>query len=475
MTVLIVLAVVIGAAPLVWAKPVRGIYILFAAAVTIEIFPLGFTDSLTDQLPFFLNLNNSGIAGLSITPAEILMVIALISWWANYAANRHENLRPQGRILSAYVVYLVVVLFAEVRGLLSGANLNISLWELRPQVYGFILFLLTASLIRERRQLLTLAGIFLAGTSLKAVLGFNRYVFTLNHDLGSNDSILGHEASYFLLLFLVAVVCILIWYRRRSLVLAVLLMTPIVTFVLFENRRRAGVLALGVALIVVVALGIRFERTVQVRLAIISAVAAVFLVIFFGANWNKQDGLVGQVVRPVHSMFQPDDRDFSSNLYRQNENANLTYSFNQNRLFGVGFGSPMPIIFPLADISQSYPLWQYIPHNTLLWIGMRMGLIGFAAFFALVGMTILEGVRQVATRDDALLRGIAVFALAAVIAELMVAYGDVQLENYRNMIFTGTLIGLIDAIPQIAHAPVAAVAWTRTELLRQHRLAPEVV
>ncbi len=438
MALLIVLAIVVGAAPLVWAKPVRGIYILFAAAVTIEIFPLGFSDSLTDQLPFFLNLNNSGIAGLSITPAEILMVIALISWWANYAANRHENLRPQGRILTAYVVYLVVVLFAEVRGLLSGANLNISLWELRPQVYGFILFLLTASLIRERRQLLTLAGIFLAGTGLKAVLGFNRYVFTLNHDLGSNDSILGHEASYFLLLFLVAVVCILIWYRRRS-------------------------------------LGIRFERTVQVRLAIISAVAAVFLVIFFGANWNKQDGLVGQVVRPVHSMFQPDDRDFSSNLYRQNENANLTYSFNQNRLFGVGFGSPMPIIFPLADISQSYPLWQYIPHNTLLWIGMRMGLIGFAAFFALVGMTILEGVRQVATRDDALLRGIAVFALAAVIAELMVAYGDVQLENYRNMIFTGTLIGLIDAIPQIAHAPVAAVAWTRTELLRQHRLAPDAV
>lgn len=471
MQIYLVLAALAVITPFVWAKPIRGVYVLFAAAVTIEILPLGFPDSLTDNIPFFLNLNNSGISGLSITPAEIVMVVALIGWWANYAAEPHKVLLPRGRIFAAYTVYMAVVLLAEFRGLVAGGTFNISLWELRPQVYGYILFVLTASLVRERRQLLWLGGIFLVGTSFKAILGFNRYVFTLHRDIGNFDSILGHEGSYFLVLFLTAVACAVIWYRRRSLLVPLILMTPIVAFALLENRRRVGILALVVALAIVVVLGIGFERSVRVKLAVISAVFALSFGAFVGLNWNKTDGLVGQIVRPVTSLFQPDPRDFSSNLYRQNENANLQYSFNQNRIFGIGFGSPMPVIFPLADISQSYPLWQYIPHNTLLWIGMRMGLLGFMAFFALIGMTILEGVHQVAMRNDSLLRATAVFALAALGAELIVAYGDLQLENYRNMIFMGTMIGLIDALPQIALAPVKEAVRSKAELLRRPRLA----
>ena len=475
MQLVIVVAALVVITPLVWAKPIRGVYVLVAAAVVIEIFPLGFQDSLTDVIPFFMNLNNSGIDGLSITPAEIVMAVALIGWWANYAAYPEKVLLPRGRIVVAYSLYMVVVLLAEIRGMLGGGTFNISLWELRPQVYGFILFLLTASLVRERRQLLWLGGIMLVGTSFKAVLGSYRYLFTLNRQIGNFDSILGHEGSFFLALFLVAVACALIWYRRRVLIVPLLLITPIVLFALLENRRRVGILALVVALIVVVLLGIAFEKTVRVRVAIVSAIIALSYGAFIAMNWNKTDGLAGQLVRPVSSVFQPDSRDFSSNLYRQNENANLQYAFNQNRLLGVGFGSPMPVIFPLADISQLYPFWQYIPHNTLLWIGMRMGLIGFMTFFALIGMAILEGVHQASIREDPLLRTTAVFALAAIAAQLIVAYGDLQLENYRNMIFMGTMVGLIDALPQIAVARLKEPVRAKTELLRRPHLASRTV
>lgn len=475
MPLFLVLAALAVIVPLVWAKPIRGVYILFAAAVTIEIFPLGFPDSLTDQIPFFVNLNNSGISGISVTPAEIVMAVALIGWWAHYAAEPHKALLPRGRIFVPYLVYILVVLFAEARGVLSGGALNISLWELRPQIYGFILFVLTASLVRERRQLLWLGGIFLAGTSLKAILGFIRYVFTLQRDIGNFDSILGHEGSYFLVLFLIAVVCALIWYRRRGLLITLFAMTPIVVFVLLENRRRVGILALVVAVAVVVVLAIGFEKNARMKVAVASVLTTMLFGAFVLVNWNKTDGLAGQVVRPVSSLFQPDSRDFSSNLYRTNENANLQVAFNQNRLFGLGFGIPMPVVFPLADISESYPLWQFIPHNTLLWIGMRMGLIGFMAFFAVIGIVIVEGVHQVRRREDPLLRATAVFALAAIAAELIVAYGDVQLENYRNMIFVGTMIGAIDALPQLATWPTKEAVRTRFELLRRPRLASKAL
>jgi hypothetical protein len=78
-----------------------------------------------------------------------------------------------------------------------------------------------------------------------------------------------------------------------------------------------------------------------------------------------------------------------------------------------------------------------------------MGIVGMAAFWALVAMIILEGIRALSAQEDSLLRGVAAFALAAIAAELVVGYGDVQLENYRNMIFFGVMVGIIDALPRI--------------------------
>ncbi len=127
-------------------------------------------------------------------------------------------------------------------------------------------------------------------------------------------------------------------------------------------------------------------------------------------------------------------------------------SFQSSPLVGIGFGRPMAYVFPMADISSVYPLWNFIPHNTILWIGMRMGTVGLVAFWALIGMAILAAARQMHKRTDPLLRGVAAFAIVVIVAELVVAWGDLQLENYRNMMFLGTMLGIIDALPRVPDA-----------------------
>src|SRR5260370_583333 len=114
------------------------------------------------------------------------------------------------------------------------------------------------------------------------------------------------------------------------------------------------------------------------------------------AFWNHTYGITGELVRPIHSLFQPDQRDYLSNIYRVAEDANLRVTYKTSPLLGVGFGIPMLVIFPMADISYIYPLWNYIPHNTLLWVGMRMGAVGYAAFWGLVAMAVLQATRQLA-------------------------------------------------------------------------------
>ncbi len=435
--------------PVIWRRPVVALYVLVGAAVTIEIFPLGFADSLTDQLPFFLNLNNTASLPISITPAEVVMVVALAGWLTGSAARRSLAL-PAKRILAAYAAFLATVLIAEVHGLASGGDFNISLWELRPQIYGFVLFLLASSLIRERRHLLWLAGIFFAGACVKTGVGYHRYFVTLHGDLGDGEVILAHEDSYFLALFLVATVAAAIWHRRRRVVVPLLLATPFVLIVLLENRRRAAMLALWVAMIVIIVLGVRYESAVRKKVVIAAAIAGILLGGFVSSYWNAQYGIAAQVVRPVHALTgETDERDQNSDLYRDNENANLKLSYQANPVIGMGFGLPMLVVFPLADISKAYPLWQYIPHNTLLWVAMRMGMLGMVTFWALIGVVLLEGLRQIARQDDPLIRGVAAFALTAIVAELVVGYGDLQLENYRNMIFCGSMIGLVGALPRL--------------------------
>lgn len=440
--------------PVVVQRPVVAIYVMVGAATIIEIFPLGFQDSLTDTIPFFLNLNNSAGLPVSITPAEILMAVALIAWISSTASQR-SLFRPSRTLLRPYAIFIGVVLVAEAWGILNGGNWNISLWELRPQIYGFILFVLTASLVRERRQVVVLAVVFLCGATFKAGIGYYRYFNTLNQSLTDTEAILAHEDSYFLVLFLVAAAAAAIWIRRYKLLGLLLLAAPLVAITMLENRRRAAMLALWAALAVIAVLGIRFEARVRRQLIVATAVVALCFIGFLVVFWNSEWGLSGQIVRPFHSLTgQVDQRDYLSNLYRDNENLDLKATYATSPVIGIGFGRPMLDAFPLADISEQDPLWQYITHNGILWIAMNMGVVGMAAFWALVCMIALAGVRALRRQQDPFLRAVASFAMAALVAELVVAYGDMQLENYRNMIFTGTMIGLIDALPLVRVATV---------------------
>lgn len=384
------------------------------------------------------------------------MGVALLAWLTSTASGGWQRLK-EARIVRPYLAYIAVVGVAELHGLASGGDFNISLWEMRPQLYAFLIYVMAATLLRERRQFLVVAGIFVAGAAIKAAIGYNRYFFTLHQDLGNAGYFLAHEESYFLALLLIATVAACIWYWRPKLVIPMVLFSPVVFVVLLENRRRAAILALWGGLAVVMLLAVWFERPIRKRLIVITAVAVLALGGFMAANWNQEYGLAAQLVRPVHSILgEPDQRDYSSNLYRDNENANLIATYRTNIPFGIGFGLPMLVIYPMADISQAYPFWQYIPHNSLLWVAMTMGLLGMAAFLALVGTSLIEAISLARTRTDPFIRGFAAFAVAAIVAELVVGFGDLQLENYRNMIFFGAMLGMIDAAGRLPDlVPVA--------------------
>ena len=432
-----------------WRAPVRGVYFLAAGAALIEIDPLNFPDSITDRVPLFQNLNNSaGLNGIAITPAEILMLT--VAFVALARASAEGKLHwPSGRLVAAYWVYVLVVLGAEVHGLVSGGDFKTSLWEMRPQVYGFVLFLMTTSLVENRSQLLRLAVIFLLAVLLKGIVGDFRYFVTLQGHLGAQEEILAHEDSYFLGMFVAAGVAAAIWLKNRRLVVLMSLGSAVALVAMLANYRRAGLYALAAAAAVLLLLAFRFEPSMRKRIAWFSVVMLIAGAGFIAYGWDKQYGIQAQIVRPIRSLIDPSARDYSSDLYRTAENANLKYTFKTSPVLGVGFGSPFLIVVPMADISNLYPLWNVIPHNTLMWVEMRMGAVGLIAFWGLIGLAVLQGFQAIGTRRDPVLRMIAAFAVAAIVGEVVVAYADLQLESYRNLIFLGVVLGVLNRLPQM--------------------------
>ncbi len=428
-----------------WRSPVRGVYVITAGAALIEIFPLNFPDSVTDRIPLFLNLNNTAGFDFAITPAEILMVAVGLVAFARGASEGKLHW-PGGRLVAAYCLYLLAILGAEVHGLAAGGDFKTSLWEMRPQIYGFVLFLMATTLVENRKQLMTLALVFLLAVSVKALVGDYRYFVTLHSILGPQEDILAHEDSYFLAMFVTAGVTAVIWLKNRRLQVLMGVMSALALVAMLANYRRAGVYALAVAVVIVALLAFRFEPSRRKTIAWVSIALMIAGAAFISSAWNKEYGVQAQIVRPIRSLVDPNARDFSSDQYRVAETANLQLTFRTSPIFGVGFGSPFLIVYPMADISKLYTLWNVIPHNSLMWVGMRMGALGFAAFWGLIGLAVLEGFHLLGTRRDPLLRAVAAFAIAAIAGELVVGYSDLQLESYRNLIFLGVVFGLLNRL-----------------------------
>jgi hypothetical protein len=439
----------------VWRQPVRGLYLLLAATLIFEIFPLGFKDSLTDHVPFFLNLNNAnssaGLSGIPIAPAEILMLSVIIIWLLA-GVSRHNLTLANGPLVTAYLLFMLVVVAAEIHGVSGHGDWLKSLWELRPQAYGFVAFLMAANLVKDRRQVRNLAAIALLAIAFKVGVAFYRYFVTLHGNDAGYEAIMAHEESYFFALFILATIAALIWGRgiRRGVMALLVVGSAASFFALLVNHRRAAELALIAGLAAIMLLAIRFEDEHRSRWLGLTVLTVVVLTTFTVGYWNHTTGLTGELVRPIRSMFVPDQRDYLSNIYRVAEDANILANFRTSPLFGIGLGIPMFVVFPMADISYVYPLWNYIPHNTLLWIGMRMGAVGFAAFWGLVGIAILQACSQLATRKDPLLNVVAAFAVAAIVAEIIQGYSDLQLDSYRNLIVFGVVLGLLNRLPKLA-------------------------
>jgi len=114
---------------------------------------------------------------------------------------------------------------------------------------------------------------------------------------------------------------------------------------------------------------------------------------------------------------------------------------------GLGFGKQFLQPIPLPDISTLDQYYLYIPHNTIYWVWMRLGPIGYLAFWYLIGAIIVRGCLIARRLRDRYLQLIAIYIVGVTFMEVIVAFADYQLYFYRNVIYLGLLAGILMKLP----------------------------
>lgn len=437
----ILVAVILTAVVIRW--PIVGFFVVLASALAIDQSPL---DVVGGSPTLYVLYWPTSLQGLPDRPIGFFMLFILVVLILHGLLKREKMLRG-GELLFPFMLFFVCVIWGIIHGLSSGGNLQILVEEVRSFWYLFLGYLLAYNLIREKQHVRLIVWLVILCAGIKALQGVYIYIFVIHGDLADNHQIMAHEESYFWVSVLLLMMLFSLHSKYRPQLIAALAILPFLLLSLIANNRRADFVALLVGLVVAWVLIFIVKTHARKSLLAVLLVTTLLGSIYVAAFYNGTGGL-SEPARAVISVFHPDPHDAASNLYRDIEDYDLKYTVKLNPM-GLGFGKPFlqPILLP--DLSTLDPVYNYIPHNTIYWVWMRLGPIGYLALWYLFGTMIVRGSIIARQLKDKYLQLIAIYIVAMFVMEIIVAFADYQLSFYRNVIYIGILAGILMRLPKI--------------------------
>ena len=378
--------------------------------------------------------------GINFTPAEVLLICGLVGLLIRLTFDPSLRFRA-GAMFTPIMLLIAAVALACVVGIAHSANMQTMRQEVRGLFYVPVLYLLVTHYFARRERFLYLMGVFVIAVNIASVESIYRYyAHVRTYDLGLSQSLaFAHENS---LLYAAAIIIILarfVWAKHPLHEWKYLLLVPLPLVAMFVMHRRAGLVALdgGVALLCLVLLRQKMHTfLIFVPLALLAFGMVV------AVTWNNQ-GSSGELARAVQSVTNSNQlsaRDQSSDLYRQREELNIRLNIEATPLLGKGFGRPYTFYVPVTDLSADWPLWNSVPHNSVLWFWLDAGVAGFIALTLLFAAAMMRSM-QLLTRLADPLKPYAFAMGAIVLMFFMYSWVDLGLITPRTLALFALALG----------------------------------
>lgn len=327
--------------------------------------------------------------GLTVTPLEISLFIGFVTTTLTRYARTGRAL-PPNPLTRPMAILTIFVLFGFIRGVATGGLLDIAVFESRGFFYIIVTFAVVISeCTRPEHYYKAVLAVF-AGVMVHSLLSVRYYLSLSDEARVGLDALGEHGASVTMNLVFIALFAGLLFRSlSRAATVGLLLLTLPVGFIYMVSERRAAIAALAVACAaVLVMLAWRRPRTFLRVVPVLTIVTVAYV----GAFWNST-GTVGFPAQALKSVIAPQSatyEDINSDLYRDMENLDVVFTIRASPIFGLGFGHEFYRPIPLPRIT-SFILARYVPHNSFLWVWIKLGFFGFVTMIYVLTKSIVLG------------------------------------------------------------------------------------
>ena len=418
-------------------RPRIGVYTIVALTL------IGDTGT-TPWWPFTKNLSSRESIlyltdSVSVNPLEILLAVTTVSWLLQRLVDPTWRFR-RGGLFVPLMVFSGFVLLGFFKGrFLSGGDTRVALFEVRPLLYLPIVYILITNLVITRRQYKLLLMLAFSAVAIQSIFALLYYRGLSDEQREVLESLSEHSATVHMNALFVFLLGLLLFKCRKELRWFVALLVPPVLWAYLLSQRRAAMIALFVGVTVLAA--VLFCRRRRM-FWFFTPTAVVLTLGYLAATWNARGalGLPAMAVKTVLFPEQLGTAERSSDLYRTIESYDLWFTIRQNPVLGVGFGQKFLRPIALPDISF-FEFWEFIPHNSFLWIWLKTGFLGFVAMLFLFGRAVQLGARSALTVRSPEHVAIGLAGLTYVIMFLVFVYVDIAWE-VRSTVFLALALAL---------------------------------
>jgi O-antigen ligase len=361
-----------GLATAVIVAPRWSAFVLLGLTIAIEPGAIDITKPLSIGL-YEMPPRIAGFFPFTVHPLEVLLTLLAVALVVRGRG------KAKSRPALPAVVWLLPAFIALGLGwgLANGGAANEAWHELRGLVFGTIAFVATVYLSGDIRAETARRTVLGATLALAIIMIIRHFWFVVYIDAGIPSQFLyRHEDAIFLAIGFVASFLYILWPPKGSARTPYLLHSAIVLFAMMASGRRAAILALIVAVVILAWMLLR-HRPWMVLAASVPVVIAGGL--YLSVFWQQESGVLAQPARAIRSQIDPSDRDASSDEYRRREVQNVRFTIDKQPLLGVGFGNPYELVQPLP-VLDFWSLQFHTPHQNVLWLWLKMGVLGIAAF-----------------------------------------------------------------------------------------------
>jgi hypothetical protein len=365
-------------------------------------------------------------SGMDLLCVLLLVRIALRRWLGD-----RGSARVALPLRSAFAVFLGTLVLLGAVGLVRSGSFGAAYWQIRQLICIPVFAYVLAEALDGPRDHRLLGGLILAAALIRIAAGLY-FHFAIDLPQGLESPVITSHADT--MLFCLALALVLVdwlenpgWPRLRR----CLWVAPAVMLAIFLNNRRLAYVGLA-AILTTVWLFVR-PNPAKRTLARAGLIAAPFLVAYLLIGWGSSTEAF-KPVASIRTIVAANDNEHGaseSTRSREIENFNLSQTLRHHPA-GTGLGQEYDEVVKGPDISQDFPLYRYVPHNSVLWLMSMAGPFGFFLLWSMFGVGTYLAARAYRHAIDPGDRAAALIAACAQLLFLIQAYGDMGTQSWST-------------------------------------------